>query len=99
MEKKPLINKLQKIDTASITQEQLLDHAEEMGIELMTDNDGSIIIMDGKDMTRFVNLLNDDYYESPMTGLRYEIKSKKPLKLTDDDEVKEALNLASTPEN
>lgn len=99
MEKKPLINKLQKIDTASITQDQLLDHAEELGIELMTDNDGSIIIMDGKDMSKFVNLLNDDYYESPMTGLRYEIKSKKPLKLTEDDEVKEALNLAPSPES
>lgn len=96
MEKKPLINKLQKIDTNSITQEQLLDHAEELGIEMMTDNDGSIIIMDGKDMTKFVNLLNDDYYESPMTGLRYEIKSKKPLKITEDDEVKEALDLASS---
>lgn len=97
MEKKPLINKLQKIDTGSITQEQLLDHAEELGIELMTDTAGSIIIMDGKDMSKFVNLLNDDYYESPMTGLRYEIKSKKPLKITEDDETKEALKLASTP--
>ena len=97
MEKKPLINKLQKIDTASITQEQLLDHAEELGIELMTDTNGSIIIMDGKDMTKFVNLLNDDYYESPMTGLRYEIKSKKPLKVDQDDETKEALGLASAP--
>lgn len=97
MEKKPLINKLQKIDTGSITQEQLLEHAEELDIELMTDNDGSIIIMDSKDMTKFVNLLNDDYYESPMTGLRYEIKSKKPLKITEDDEVKEALNLAAAP--
>ncbi len=97
MEKKPLINKLQKIDTASVTQDQLLEHADELGIELMTDTNGSIIIMDGKDMTKFVNLLNDDYYESPMTGLRYEIKSKKPLKLTEDDETKEALNLAAAP--
>lgn len=95
MEKKPLINKLQKIDTASITQDQLLEHADELGIDMMTDTDGSIIIMDSKDMTKFVNLLNDDYYESPMTGLRYEIKSKKPLKVTEDDEVKEALTLDS----
>lgn len=84
MEKKPLINKLQNIDTSAVTQEQLLDHAEELGIDMMTDGDGSIIIMDQKDMTKFVNLLNDDYYESPMTGLRYEIKSKKPLKIADD---------------
>jgi hypothetical protein len=97
MEKKPLINKLQKIDTNAVKQDELLSHAEDLGIDLMTDNDGSIIIMDTKDLTKFVNLLNDDYYESPMTGLRYEIKSKKPLKLTEDDETKEALSLASAP--
>lgn len=94
LEKKSLVNKLQKIDAGSVKQEDLLNHAEELGIEMMTDNDGSIIIMDTKDLTKFVNLLNDDYYESPMTGLRYEIKSKKPLKLTEDDEVKEALQAA-----
>lgn len=92
MEKKSLVNKLQKIEPAAVDQEALLNHAEELGIDLMTDNDGSIIIMDTRDLTKFVNLLNDDYYESPMTGLRYEIKSKKPLKLTEDEEVKEALN-------
>lgn len=92
MEKKPLINKLQKLDPSSIKQEDLLNHAEEMGIELMTDNDGSIIIMDGRDLTTFVNLLNDDYYESPMTGQRYEIKSKKLIKPTDIDGLKEALD-------
>ncbi len=96
MEKKSLINKLQKIDPAAVNQEELLNHADELGIELMTDNDGSIIIMDTKDLTKFVNLLNDDYYESPMTGQKYEIKSKKPLKITEDDEVKEALTLAET---
>ena len=96
MEKKTLVNKLQKIEPGAVKQEDLLDHAEELGIDMMTDNDGSIIIMDTKDLTKFVNLLNDDYYESPMTGLRYEIKSKKPLKITEDDEVKEALSAASS---
>lgn len=91
MEKKSLVNKLQKIDPTSVKQEELLNHAEELGIEMMTDNDGSIIIMDTKDLTTFVNLLNDDYYESPMTGLKYEIKSKKPLKVEESDELKEAL--------
>lgn len=94
LEKKSLVNKLQKIDAGAVKQEELLNHAEELGIEMMTDTDGSIIIMDTKDLTKFVNLLNDDYYESPMTGQRYEIKSKKPLKLTEDDEVKEALQAA-----
>ena len=97
MEKKSLVNKLQKIDPSTVKQDELLNHAEELGIDLMTDNNGSIIIMDTKDLTKFVNLLNDDYYESPMTGLKYEIKSKKPLKLEESDDLKEALNTAATP--
>lgn len=99
MEKKTLVNKLQKIDPTSVNQDELLNHAEELGIEMMTDNDGSIIIMDTKDLTKFVNLLNDDYYESPMTGQKYEIKSKKPLKLEEPDELKEALTLGAEPAN
>ena len=43
--------------------------------------------MDEKDLVRFVNLLNDDYVESPVTGLRYEIKSKRILKPADDDDL------------
>ena len=85
-EKKSVIKKLQKIDTSSIKQEQLLDHANELDIELMEDDAGSIIIMDGKDLDKFVNLLNDDYMESPLTGQRYEIIKKKPWK----DDVGEA---------
>lgn len=80
---KSLVNKLQKIDAGGITQTDLMDHAEEMGINLMTDTDGAIIIMDVKDLTKFLNLLNDDYVESPLTGKRYEIKSKKPLRVAD----------------
>lgn len=79
-EKKSVIKKLQKIDTQSIKQEQLLEHAGELDIDLMEDDSGAIIIMDGKDLDKFVNLLNDDYMESPLTGQRYEIIKKKPLK-------------------
>lgn len=74
-----LINKLQKIEPETIKQEDLLNHAEEIGVELMTDDTGAIIIMDAKDLSKFVNLLNDDYVESGLTGRRYEIKSKKVL--------------------
>jgi hypothetical protein len=81
-----IIKKLQKMDVERITQDQLLEHAEEMGIEMMTDDSGAIIIMDGKDMDKFVNLLNDDYMESPMTGIRYEILNKRELKPEDDNE-------------
>lgn len=84
-EKKNLINKLQKLDPTAIKQDELLGHAEEMGVELLTDDNGAIIIMDAKDMTAFVNLLNDDYMESPLTGIKYEIKSKRPLKPAEDD--------------
>lgn len=83
--KPKIIKKLQKIEPDKITQDDLLSHAEEMGIEMMTDDRGAIIIMDGKDMDKFVNLLNDDYMESPMTGIRYEILNKRELKISEED--------------
>lgn len=85
-DKKGLIKKLQKIDPTAIKQEQLLDHAEEMGVELMQDANGAIILMDDKDITKFVNLLNDDYITSPLTGERYEIIKKRLLKPEEEDE-------------
>lgn len=84
--KKGTIKKLQKIDTSAIKQEDLLNHANEMDIDLMEDNTGAIIIMDDKDLGKFVNLLNDDYMESALTGQRYEIIKKKPLKIEEGDE-------------
>lgn len=78
--KPALVKKLQKVEPGLVKQQDLIDHAEEMDVNLMTDDDGRIIIMDSKDLSTFVNLLNDDYIESPMTGLRYEIVRKRPLK-------------------
>lgn len=79
-DKKPLLKKVQAMDIAEeMPQNKLLEYADEMQLELMTDDDGSIIIMDDKDLTMFVNLLNEDYYISPVNGRRYEIKSKKLL--------------------
>ncbi len=78
--KRSLIKKLQKLDPTKVKQDELMNHAEEMEIDLMQDDAGKIIIMDDKDLTKFVNLLNDDYVESPMTGERYEIVSKRALK-------------------
>lgn len=76
-----LVGKLQKVDPTMVTQDQVVDHADEMGLELMTDDaTGKIIIMDAKDAAKFVNLLNDDYVTSDMTGIRYELKGKKELK-------------------
>lgn len=84
---KTLINKLQKLDATLVSQDQLLDAAEELGLNLMVDEEGAIIILSAKDLTIFVNLLNDDYVESGMTGNRYEIKSKKPLRVKEEDAV------------
>ena len=79
-DRKPLIKKLQDMDIAEeMPQDKLIDYADEMQLELMTDDDNSIISMDDKDLTMFVNLLNEDYYISPVNGKRYEIKSKKLL--------------------
>ena len=82
-ERKKVVNKLQKLEVGEVTQEQAIEYADEMQVDLMTDDDGSIIIMDGNDLDTFVNLINEDYIISQITGKRYEIKSKK---LLDDPE-------------
>ncbi|MGH7157659.1 MAG: Kiwa anti-phage protein KwaB-like domain-containing protein [Candidatus Saccharimonadales bacterium] len=85
---KPLINKLQNIEiTGELKQEQIMDHAEELGLDLMEDDAGAIIIMNQKDINKFVNLLNDDYMESSLTGERYEIIRKRPLKPTNPEDM------------
>ncbi len=63
-----------------------MDRSEELGLNLMTDSDGAIIIMGPKDLSTFVNLLNEDYMESPLTGKRYQIISKKPLKISSEED-------------
>lgn len=78
-ERKKVVSKLQKLEVGAVKQEQVIDYADEMQLELMSDDDGSIIIMDGKDLDTFVNLINEDYITSPITGRRYEIRSKKLL--------------------
>ena len=78
-EKKGVVNKLQKLEVGQISQDQAIDYADTMGLDLMTDDAGAIIILDGTDLTKFVNLINEDYITSEITGKRYEIKSKKLL--------------------
>ena len=87
-----LVGKLQKVEIGTITQDQVVDHADEMDLELMTDDaTGEIIIMDAKDAAKFVNLLNDDYVTSDMTGIKYELKGKKELRSSGDSEAPAAL--------
>lgn len=78
-DRKKIVNKLQKMEIGGVTQEQAVEYADEMQLELMTDDAGAIIIMDGNDLDMFVNLINEDYIVSEITGKRYEIKSKKLL--------------------
>lgn len=78
-ERKKIVNKLQKMEIGGVTQEQAVEYADSMQLELMTDDAGAIIIMDGNDLDMFVNLINEDYITSEITGKRYEIKSKKLL--------------------
>jgi len=78
-DRKKIINKLQKLEIGAVPQEKVIDYADDMQLELMTDDNGAIIIMDGNDLDTFVNLINEDYITSEITGKRYEIKSKKLL--------------------
>lgn len=82
--RKTLVNKLQNLDPTGVTQEKLMEQVKELDIPLMQDPSGAIIIMDGHDLNMFINLLNQDYLESPMTGQRFEISNKKILKLSED---------------
>lgn len=78
-DKTTLVNKLHKLEIGDMSQEDVVDYADEMQLDLMTDDAGAIIIMDGKDVKTFVNLINEDYITSERTGKRYEIKGKKLL--------------------
>ncbi len=85
--KKKLIKKLQKLEVGKVTQDKALEYAEDMDLELMPDDNGRVIIMDEKDLTTFVNIINEDYWESPLTGERYEIIQKRPLRQKEEDEI------------
>ena len=85
--KKSIMTKLQKVDPTGITQADLMNHADELDLPLMMDDSGAIIITNSKDLSVFVSLLNEDYIESALTGARYEITGKKPLKVTEDTEL------------
>ncbi len=89
--KKALIQKLQKLEVGKVTQKQALDYAEEMDLDLMPDDQGKIIIMDDKDLATFVNIINEDYWVSPLTGERFEIIKKRPLKTKDEDNLSDGI--------
>lgn len=78
-DRKKVVSKLQKLTVGEISQNQVLEYADDLELELMTDDAGAIIILDGKDLDTFVGLINEDYITSQVTGKRYEITGKKLL--------------------
>jgi len=78
-ERKKIVNKLQKMEIGQVSQEQAIEYCDNMQLELMTDDAGAIIIMDGNDLDIFVNLINEDYMTSEITNRRFEVKAKKIL--------------------
>ncbi len=85
-DKKALVKKLQKLEVGKVTQEQILEQSESLDLGVMNDDSGAIIIMDDRDITKFINLMADDYFESPTTGERYEIIKKRLLKPDKDED-------------
>ena len=83
--KKATIQKLQKLEIGKMTQEQVIQYSDDLDLGLMPDDNGAIIIMDDKDLATFVNVLNEDYMESPITGERFEIIKKRPLRVKNEE--------------
>lgn len=78
-EKSTLTKKLIDVDIDNlIDQETVFEIADEMAIELMADDAGAIILMDGNDVAAFLDIINDNYVRS-LTGRNYLAKSKKSI--------------------
>ncbi|MDR1300629.1 MAG: DUF4868 domain-containing protein [Candidatus Nomurabacteria bacterium] len=76
-ENRALVKKIQDVDPTEIKQAELIKYSEELELDLMTDNDGKIIIMDSGDLATFIGLLNDDYVMSDLTGKKYIVRGNK----------------------
>ena len=83
-----LADKLLRCQPGLLTQDQIVEQADEFGLALMTDDaNNAIIIMDKRDATMFANLLNDDYLESNGTGAHYLAIKKKEVYATEDKQM------------
>lgn len=86
-----LADKLLRCTPGLLTQEQIVEQADEFGLALMTDDADAIIIMDKRDATMFANLLNDDYVDSNATGTHYLAIKKKEVYATEDRQLNTGL--------
>ena len=77
--KKALVKKLDGADLDAVSQEKLMEFADEMQLPLMLSENGKIIIADESDLSMLVNLVDENYFISSTTGKRYEVKGKKLL--------------------
>jgi len=75
---KTATKKLSEVNPGLMSQEEVLNAADEFAIELMTDDSGAIILMDSKDVKTFLDILLDNYVHGS-TGIPYVAKSKKEL--------------------
>jgi len=78
------VKKLLEVNMAKLPdQETLLNVADAMAVELMTDDLGAIILYDNADVGKLLDLINDNYLSSE-TGAHYLAKSKKSLDPEDE---------------
>ena len=82
-----LADSLLRCNPGLLTQDQIIEQADEFGLALMTDDSNAIIIMDKRDASMFANLLNDDYLESNGTGAHYLAIKKKEVLATEDKQL------------
>lgn len=78
-ESNALLKKFLETDLDLMEQDQIATVADEMELELMTDESGTVIIMDKSDLNTMLDIINDNYYESQATGRHYVAKSKKSM--------------------
>lgn len=76
---KTLINKMQTVDPLRFRQEDVIQLIDDMALELMVDDEGKIIIMEEKDLSQFLSIINDDYVRGIGTDVQYIAKTKKMI--------------------
>ena len=84
-ESKSTLKRLLEVNTESMPSQETVLVADDMAIELMTDDKGNIILFDTKDANKFLDIVNDNYLSSE-TGNHYLVKSKKPLEIKSNEE-------------
>lgn len=81
--RKSTLKKLLDVNTETMPdQETVLEIADEMQVQLMSDDNGAIILYDPTDLGTFLDIINDNYLQSP-AGKHYLAKSKKPLEVAE----------------